>query len=103
MAGPAEEGAKVAVSVVDAMKSQPMTLALIIINLIFLGAVGWGTMKAREGFLDTIKVLIDKQDKTAQLLYNCTPSGNRTKFLELLHNPYIDPLPPPEEHKEEHK
>jgi hypothetical protein len=98
MAGPAEEGAKVAVSVVDAMKSQPMTLALIIINLIFLGAVGWGTMKAREGFLDTIKVLIEKQDRTAQLLYNCTPSGNKTRTpgslpFDLLSNPYIDPNP----------
>ncbi len=98
MAGAAEEGAKDAVSVIDAMKSQPMTLALIIINLIFLAAVGWGTMKAREGFLDTIKVLIEKQDRTAQLLYNCTPSGNKTKFLELLGNPYLEPLPipPPE-------
>lgn len=94
MAGPAEEGAKVAVSVVDAMKSQPMTLALIIINLIFLGAVGWGTMKAREGFLDTIKVLIEKQDRTAQLLYNCTPAGNKTSLpwphVDLLGNPFID-------------
>jgi hypothetical protein len=93
--GAIEEGGKVAVSVVDAMKSQPMTLALIVINLVFLGAVGWGTMKAREGFLDTIKVLIEKQDRTAQLLYNCTPTGNKTRFLELLGNPYLEPLPMP--------
>jgi hypothetical protein len=97
--GAVEEGGKVAVSVVDAMKSQPMTLALIVINLVFLAAVGWGTMKAREGFLDTIKVLIEKQDKTAQMLYNCTPTGNRTKFLELLGNPYLDPLPMPPNEK----
>jgi len=100
MAGPVEEGAKVAVSVVEAMKQQPMVLALIVINLLFLIAVGWGTLKARETFISTIDKLIEKQDKTAEMLYRCTPTNpsygfpppNKSsyEFMELLSNPYIE-------------
>ena len=95
MAGPVEEGAKVASSVVDAMKGQPMMLAIIVINIIFLGAVGWGTTKARDDFMATIHLLIEKQDKTAQMLYNCVPANKTGIHFDLLNNPYVDPLPPP--------
>ena len=39
--GPVEEGAKVATSVVEGLKSQPLSLALIVLNLVFIGFVGW--------------------------------------------------------------
>jgi hypothetical protein len=95
MAGPAEEGAKVAVSVVESLKTQPLILALVLFNALFMGAVAWGTAKAREDFTKTIQLLIEKQDKTAEMLYRCTPSGNKTLGpgslpLELLSNPYLD-------------
>ena len=102
MAGPVEEGAKVASGVVDSLKGQPLVLALVLFNALFMGAVAWGTSEARKDFNKTIQLLIEKQDKTAQMLYNCVPSGNKTKWLELLGNPYLDPLPippPQEEHK----
>ena len=35
------EVTKVATSVIDAMRQQPMVLALIVVNLIFLGALMW--------------------------------------------------------------
>lgn len=108
MAGPVEEGAKVATSVVAAMSGQPMLLAIIVINLLFLGAVGWGTYKARESFIGTIEKLIDKQDKMAEMLYRCTPTNpsyqqfpppNKSS-LELLSNPYIEQPNPDATHRE---
>jgi len=37
MNGPVEEGAKVAHGIIDGLKSQPLSLALIVMNLIFVG------------------------------------------------------------------
>ena len=40
--GAVEEGAKVASGVVEALRAQPIALALIVMNVIFVGAVGAG-------------------------------------------------------------
>jgi hypothetical protein len=37
-----EEGAKVATSVVESLRSEPISLALIVMNVIFVAAVGYG-------------------------------------------------------------
>ena len=39
--GAVEEGAAVAKGVVEGLKSQPLSLALIVLNLVFLGFVTW--------------------------------------------------------------
>ena len=39
--GPVEESAKVATSVVSGLKEQPLALALIVINVLWLVAVFW--------------------------------------------------------------
>jgi hypothetical protein len=39
--GPVEEGSKVAQSVVDALKTQPLSLALITMNVVFIIFVGF--------------------------------------------------------------
>ena len=39
--GAVEEGAKVAINVVEGLKSQPLSLALIVVNLVFVLFVGW--------------------------------------------------------------
>ena len=41
MAGPVEEGAKVAGSVVEGLKSQPLSLALVVMNVVFILFTGW--------------------------------------------------------------
>jgi hypothetical protein len=40
-AGPIEEGAKVAHGVIAGLKEQPLSLALIVMNLVFVGLFGW--------------------------------------------------------------
>ena len=39
--GAVEEGAKVASSVVEGLRAQPLSLALIVVNLVFVGFVAW--------------------------------------------------------------
>jgi hypothetical protein len=39
--GAVEEGAKVATGVVEGLKSQPLSLALIVLNLVFVLFVAW--------------------------------------------------------------
>jgi hypothetical protein len=96
MAGPVEEGAKVATGVIESLKGQPIILSLVLFNVLFMGAVAWGTAEARRDFTKTISLLIEKQDKTAEMLYRCTPTpGNKTNLpgelhLDLLSNPYLD-------------
>ena len=41
MNGAIEEGAAVAKGVVEGLKSQPLSLALIVLNLVFVGFVAW--------------------------------------------------------------
>ena len=41
MSGPIEETGKVATSVIESLKSQPLAIALIVINVMFLGGGGY--------------------------------------------------------------
>jgi len=41
--GAVEEGAKVATGVVEALKNQPISLALIVMNVIFVGAIAYAS------------------------------------------------------------
>lgn len=95
--GAVEEGGKVASGVVESLKAQPMILALVLFNCLFLGVVFYGTQQARLSFERTTAHLIDQQDKMAELLYRCNPApSNKTGMhWDLLSNPYIDHNPKP--------
>jgi hypothetical protein len=41
MTGAVEEGAKVAVSISEGLRSQPLSLALVVMNIVFVILVGW--------------------------------------------------------------
>jgi len=89
--GAVEEGGKVASGVVTALTGQPIVLALVVFNCLFLGVVFYGTQQARLSFERTALRMIDQQEKMANLLYNCVPGGNKTGLhFDLLKNPYID-------------
>jgi hypothetical protein len=70
MSGPVEEGAKVATSVVEGLRSQPLSLALIVVNLVFVVFVGW---LAHEFNQRTISQYAIKDALIAKLLDECKP------------------------------
>jgi hypothetical protein len=72
--GAVEEGGKVAGSLIEAMKTQPMTLALVVFNIVFIFAVLYAG-NAQRAILDKV---ITQQSETAKLLYNCIPNTERT-------------------------
>ena len=41
MSGAVEQGAAVAKGVIEGLKNQPLSLALIVLNLVFVGFVAW--------------------------------------------------------------
>ena len=69
--GSVEEGAKVAGSVVDALKSQPFALSMVIINASLIGLlffVGWKSAENRQSELDKF---YSSQKETQELLAKC--------------------------------
>ena len=71
MSGPVEEGAKVATSVVEGLKSQPLSLALIVVNLVFVVFVGWLAHEFNERTINQYAV---KDQLIAKLLDQCKAS-----------------------------
>ena len=66
--GPVEEGAKVASNVVEGLKSQPVSLALIVMNALFILFMGW---LAHEWNLRTTHQYEVKDQLIARLIDKC--------------------------------
>jgi len=73
MTGPSEEAGQTARSVVSALSSQPMTLALVVFNVCFLVVVYLGVRDQRNRQEDFQKQLFEQQTKTMEMLYHCVP------------------------------
>jgi len=81
--GVAEEGGKIAVSVIDSMKSQPMLLAMVIFNVIFVAAVFWGVKDHRAQTAELIKIMLAQSDKAQTLLAQCQQSAAKPQQFKL--------------------
>jgi hypothetical protein len=66
--GAVEEGAKVAGNVVEGLKSQPLSLALIVVNLVFVLFMGW---LAHEWNIRTTHQYEVKDQLIAKLIDKC--------------------------------
>ena len=74
MNGAIEESAKTARSLFESMKESPVTLALVIFNIVFLGVMYFSLAEERDSRNRLIDYMVSTNDKTAQMLYNCTAS-----------------------------
>ena len=69
MNGPVEESGKVASSIVDALRNQPLALALIVVNVLFLGVAGY----FMHVFFQELGVASTRKDEMiTQLVSICT-------------------------------
>lgn len=73
--GPLEEGSKVASSFVEAMKSQPLALALVACNVLLLGLFFYVSSWAGSNRSAEFKSIMEMQREVQKLLYNCNPGG----------------------------
>ena len=88
MAGIGEEGAKVATSIVETMKSHPMTLALVIFNLLFAILVFLGSKDFRANQLKLMSMMIEMTSKSQDLLSKCITPDRQGGYI----------IPQPEQH-----
>ena len=77
MAGPIEEGAKAATSFIDALKAQPLSLALVVMNICLLGFLYYSGVVAHNERQLEMKLLYENRSEMAKLLYECTPASGR--------------------------
>lgn len=66
---------QVAGSIIDALKGQPLSLALVIMNLGLLGYLYYEGIAAHTDRQNEMKLLYENRSEMAKLLYQCTPSG----------------------------
>jgi hypothetical protein len=89
---PLSGATQVASGVIDTMKSQPMTLALVIFNLLFATLVFLGSKDFRANQLQLMKMMIELSGESQALLAKCiipaTPSNDRRGNL-------VPPFPVP--------
>jgi hypothetical protein len=66
--GPIEDAGKVAVAAVDALRTSPALLVLILLNLVVFAAVAWNGHEMRAAFAEERKVLAEER---AELIRSC--------------------------------
>ena len=79
MSGPIEEGAKAATSFIDALKAQPLSLALVVMNIGLLGFLYYSGVVAHQEREKEMQLLYENRREMAQLLYQCTPAQQRDR------------------------
>ena len=92
--GITEEAGLSARSAIDALKSTPVILSLVIFNVIYMGLGAWQGVADRERQTEMIKVWATEHKNTAQLLAQCSlPPGYKLQSEET--KPFVFPDPPP--------
>lgn len=71
---PIKQGGKFASGVVDALKTQPLVLALVVFNALFIIASYFGFEHARDANTKLVETMLGQQSKFADMLYHCTPN-----------------------------
>jgi cytochrome c oxidase assembly factor CtaG len=61
-------------SFMDALKGQPLSLALVVMNILLLGYLYYAGIVAHSERQEEMKLLYQNRSEMAQLLYQCTPA-----------------------------
>jgi hypothetical protein len=73
--GAAEEAGKAIGGIVDALKSQPLSLALVMMNLALLAYVFYRENHVATSRQETTRMILDYQKEVGQLLSRCVVPG----------------------------
>jgi hypothetical protein len=69
------EAGQAARSFIDALKDQPLSLALVLMNIGLLGFLYYTGIQAHKERQREMELLYDNRYQMAQLLYQCVPTG----------------------------
>ena len=69
---------QIAGSVVEALKSQPLSLALVIMNIGLLGYLYYEGVQGHQARTRELELMYENQRAMQQLLYQCTPPPARS-------------------------
>jgi hypothetical protein len=72
-----QDSGKVATTLITNLKDQPITLALILFNLVFVGVIYFAGLDAREHNEKTMGLLIDQNAKAQEMLSRCNAVSPR--------------------------
>jgi hypothetical protein len=75
MTGPVEGTIQVATSAIDSLKSQPLSLALVIMNLVLLAYMFFEAQHVHNSRLESVKMILDVQKEVNTLLSQCAIRG----------------------------
>ena len=73
--GPVEEGGKIAIGVIDALKAQPAFLVLILFMALVLLLIYWANTSSNAQRNEMMKMMLDNQHATAEMLSKCVVPG----------------------------
>ena len=77
-----EEAGKAVRGFVDTLKEQPLSLALVVMNIALLMLVAWNARDQAATRLETAKLIIEKFSQTDKLLANCTDVEGVRRLLQ---------------------
>jgi hypothetical protein len=75
--GPVDEASKIAGNAIEALKSQPVTLALVIFNAVFIGAVYFGIRDQRQQQARLMEKMLEQAEKAQAMLFHCVPQSSQ--------------------------
>jgi len=71
--GAVEEGGEVARSLIGNLKDSPITLALVVFNILFLIVVYFSIRDQRQQLANYDNKMFEQQAKVMDMLYHCVP------------------------------
>jgi hypothetical protein len=66
-----EQGAKIATGAIDALRSQPMLLGVLLLNIVIFVIIFYAVQGTRAQTHEILKVMIDQNAKAQELLSRC--------------------------------
>lgn len=70
-----QEAGETARSIVSGLSSNPLVLALVVIDLATIGLLYWSAMSAERERRESLKLLYGNRELVAKLLSSCTPTA----------------------------
>jgi hypothetical protein len=72
-----QEGGRAVSGFVDALKAQPLSLALVVMNIALLGFMYYSSLVAHREREKETELLYENRREMAQLLYKCSPQTDQ--------------------------